>query len=91
VGALWVEGIDFLAPNYAEDDGEPVALQVFVKPIDAPAASFDEARVRTVVEQLHQRIYRNTPGDELFDETFPPGCRPRLVPARLAGATLMSI
>jgi len=91
VGGMWVEGVDFLSPNFAAEEGEPVALQVFIKPIDIPAVSFDEARVRTVVEQLHQRIYRNGPGEDLFDGTFPPGCRPRLVHARLAGAALMRV
>ncbi len=84
VGGLWVEGIDFLSPNFADDDGDPVPLQLFVKPMDRSAAEFNDARVRAMIDGLHERVYRNDPGDELYDGTFPPGCRPRLVPARLA-------
>ena len=88
VGGLWVEGVNFLSPNFAADaaDADPVPLQLFVKPVDRPAAAFDEARVRAVVEGLHERVYRNNPGDDLYDGTLTPGCHPRLAPARLAGA-----
>lgn len=84
VGGLWVEGVDFQSPNFAEDDGEPVPLQLFVKPVDAPAAAFDADRLRQLVGGLHERVYRNEPGEPLFDATLPPDCRPRLVPTRLA-------
>src|SRR5206468_2231723 len=36
VGGLWIEGVDFLAPNFAEGDVEPVELQLFLKPVDKP-------------------------------------------------------
>jgi hypothetical protein len=84
VGGLWVEGVDFLAPNFAEDDGEPVPLQLFVKPVDLPAGAFTPDRLRELIGGLHERVYHNEPGEPLFDETLPPGCEPRLVPARLA-------
>ena len=89
VGGLWVEGVDFLAPNFAADDdfdAPPVPLQLFVKPVDQPAASFDADALKKVVGGLHERVYRNEPGDMLYDGTLPPGCEPRLVPATLAAA-----
>ena len=90
VGGLWVEGVDFLAPNFAAEDDDfdapPVELQLFVKPVDQPAASFDADALKKVVGGLHERVYRNEPGDMLFDGTLPPGCEPRLVPATLAAA-----
>jgi hypothetical protein len=86
VGGLWIEGIDFLSPNFAEDDGDPVPLQLFVKPMDTPAAAFDADRLRQLVGGLHERVYRDEPGDELYEGTLTPGCHPRLVPARLAAA-----
>src|SRR5438105_9045399 len=82
VGGLWVEGVDFLSPNFAEDDGDPVPLQLFVKPVDQPAAAFTEARLRGVVHGLHERVYRTAEGDPLYDRRLPPGCRPRPAPAR---------
>lgn len=90
VGGLWVEGVDFLSPNFAADDeGEeaaPVPLQLFVKPMDLPAGAFDAERLKTLVGGLHERVYRNEPGDDLYDGTLPSGCEPRLVPARDAAA-----
>lgn len=85
VGGRWVEGVDFLSPNFADDGGDPVPLQVFVKPVDRPPAEFTPRRLRRVVGGLHERVYRNRPGDALYDGTLPPGCRLRLVPARRAG------
>jgi hypothetical protein len=90
VGGLWVEGVDFLSPNFAaEDDDEfapPVPLQLFVKPMDVPAGEFDAERLRQLVGGLHERVYRNEPGEALYNETLPPGCEPRLVSATLAAA-----
>jgi hypothetical protein len=85
VGGLWVEGLDFLAPNFADEEGDPVPLQLFVKPVDRPAGAFSEMRVRAVVEGLYERVYRIDPGDDLYEETLTPGRRPRLVPTALAG------
>ncbi|MDB5313166.1 MAG: hypothetical protein JWO38_7368 [Gemmataceae bacterium] len=84
VGGLWVEGVDFLSPNFAEDDGEPVPFQLFVKPVDRPAVGFNELRLRGVIHGLHERVYRIDEGDALYEGTLTPGCHPRLVPARLA-------
>ena len=88
VGGVWVDGVDFLAPNFAcDDDGDApaVPLQLFLKPLDEPEAAFTPSRLREVVGGLHTQVYRNGPGDALYDGTLPPGCEPRLRPARTAG------
>ncbi len=80
VGGMWVEGVDFLSPNFEDDEeGEPVALQLFVKPEDEPVSSFTPQRLRELIAGLHDRVYRNEPGEPLYDETLYPGCEPRLV------------
>lgn len=85
VGGLWVEGVNFLSPNFSDDaDAAPVPLQLFLKPVDAPASSFTLERLREVVGGLHQRVYRNAPGTALYEGTLPPGCEPRLLSAHLA-------
>lgn len=88
-GGLWVEGVDFLSPNFAAEDEDetapPVSLQLFLKPMADPAGAFDADRLRQVVAGLHREVYRNEPGDPLFDATLPPDCQPRLRPAKLAG------
>lgn len=84
VGAMWVEGVDFLTRDYAEADADPIPFQLFVKPMDRPAAAFGEARLRGVIDGLHERVYRNDPGDDLYERTLTPESHPRLLPARLA-------
>jgi len=87
-GGLWVDGVDFLSPNFAADDDEaasPVPLQLFVKPVGEPAGAFDADRLKQVVAGLHHEVYRNGPGDALYDLTLPPDCQPRLRPAKVAG------
>jgi hypothetical protein len=87
VGGLWVEGVDFLSPSFAEDSEElAVPLQLFVRPMDQPAAAFTAPRLTEVISGLHGQVYRNEPGDLLYDGTLTPDCRPRLVPAKFAGA-----
>jgi hypothetical protein len=86
VGGMWVQGLEFQSPNFAEDDADPVPLQLFLKPMDRPAEAFTESRLLAVAGGLHERVYRNDPGDDLYEATLTPACHPRLVPARLAGA-----
>jgi GNAT superfamily N-acetyltransferase len=57
VGAFHVEGLEFLAPNFAEDDGPPVPLQLFLRPVDAPLAAFDGDTLLRVASGLHRRVY----------------------------------
>jgi hypothetical protein len=87
VGGLWVEGVDFLSPDFASDDDDapPVPLQLFVKPVEDAAGAFDAERLKQVVSGLHREVYHNEPGDPLHDGTLPPGIQPRLRPAKLAG------
>ena len=89
VGGLWIDGVDFLSPNFAADEEEedtpPIPLQLFVKPMDTPESAFTSERLREVVGGLHQQVYRNDPGTPMYDRTLPPGCVPRLRPARAAG------
>jgi hypothetical protein len=84
VGGLWVEGVDFYAPNYEDRDDDPVPLQLFVKPVDVPAGELNGERLWDLVDRLHRRLYGGKPGDSLYDRTLPPGARPRLRPARAA-------
>lgn len=83
VGGLWIEGVDFLAPDF-EGDGPPVALQLFIKPVEEPAGSFGAKRLRAVVRGLHERIYRQNEDSDLVRRTLPPGAAPRLRPAAAA-------
>ncbi len=91
-GGHWVEGVDFLSPNFASDseEVEPVSLQLFVKPMAEPAAAMDADRLREVAGGLHREVYRNSPDSELFQRTLPPECRPTLKPAKLAGVVQKS-
>jgi hypothetical protein len=85
VGALWVAGVDFLAPNFARRGGPPVPLQLFLQPVDRPAEAFRSHELREVAAGLLRGVYRREPGDQLFDATLPPACRPVLRPAAEAG------
>jgi GNAT superfamily N-acetyltransferase len=85
VGGLWVEGLELLTPNYSAEDGPPVPLQLFVKPVDTPAADLDADALRRVAAGLQERVYRTRPGDPLYDGTLRASVRPRLRPARDAG------
>ena len=89
VGGLWVDGVDFLSPNFSfdeeADDAPPVPLQLFIKPLDVPESAFTPERLRDVVGGLHRQVYHNGPGSPLFDRTLPPTCEPRLRPAKAAG------
>jgi hypothetical protein len=91
VGGLWVEGVEFLSPNFASEEDEatapPVPLQLFIKPMSESASAFDSDRLKEVIAGLHREVYRNGPGDPLFDRTLPPDCTPRLRPAKLAAVS----
>lgn len=85
VGGLWIDGLELMTPNCAVEDGPPVPLQLFVKPVDLPAAAFDADRLKRVAAGLLERVYKARPGDPLHAATLPPGCEPRLRPAAEAG------
>jgi GNAT superfamily N-acetyltransferase len=80
VGAWAVDGITLFAPNFAQPDGEPVPLQLFLVPQDLPAVAFDPAALRTVVAGLLWHVYDRPAGDPLYQRTLPPGCTPVLRP-----------
>lgn len=82
VGGYWVEGVDFLSPNFAcDDDMASVPLQLFVKPEEELASDFGSHRLRDMIAGLHEQVYRNQPGDPLFDGSLKQECEPQLVPA----------
>ena len=37
VGGMWIDGLELMTPNCSIDDGPPVPLQLFIKPMDVPA------------------------------------------------------
>ena len=79
VGAWWVSGLTFLAPDFQRRSGPPVPLQLFVIPVDTPREAFDADTLRNVAAGLHRRVYRRQPGDPLFDATLA-GASPELRP-----------
>lgn len=81
VGGRWARGVELLTPNYMRADAAPVALRVFVRPWDEPAAAFDAARLRAAVGGLYDQIYRLDPDDPLRTETLAGAVNPRLVSA----------
>jgi hypothetical protein len=85
VGGLWIDGVRLMTPNYAAADGPPVPLELFLRPVDTPAGGFDAEALRQVAAGLLTKVYKGRPGDPLFAATLPPGCQPRLRPAREAG------
>jgi GNAT superfamily N-acetyltransferase len=78
IGGLWVSGLDFLSPNFMEDEeAEPITLQLFLKPMDASRSSFDRTRLKEIALGLQQRIYRLDADDPLVIGTLQ-DCDPRL-------------
>jgi GNAT superfamily N-acetyltransferase len=81
VGAWWVAGITFLAPNFARRKEPPVPLQLFLVPVDTPAEAFDPAALREAAAGLFREVYGRQEGDPLVERSLPPECRPTLRPA----------
>jgi hypothetical protein len=82
-GGQWIDGVELLSPNFAESDGDPIPLQLFVRP--EAVRPFDSRALRKLVGGLLERVYREVPGDDLYERTLPAGCKPRLRPATAAG------
>jgi GNAT superfamily N-acetyltransferase len=80
VGAWWVAGLTFYAPNFARRAEGPVPLQLFLVPMDTPAEEWDADALRGVAAGLLRRVYGRREGDRLFERTLPPDCRPSLRP-----------
>ena len=83
VGGQWIEGIEFQSPSWLTPT-QTVPLQLFLKPMEVPAASYDPERLKAIVGALHEEVYRHKPGNAFYDATLVPGCSPRLKPAKLA-------
>lgn len=81
LGAWWVAGLTFWAPNFQDRQGPPVPLQLFLLPVAKPAEEFDTVALTEVAAGLFLNVYGRAPGDQLFKETLPRGCRPTLRPA----------
>jgi ribosomal protein S18 acetylase RimI-like enzyme len=73
VGAWWISGLTFLAPDFQRRSGPPVPLQLFLIPVETPREEFDAAALRQVAAGLYRRVYGRHPGDPLFDETLAAG------------------
>jgi GNAT superfamily N-acetyltransferase len=84
VGAYWVGGLDFLSPNFMEEEEDPITLQLFVKPVESAPSEFDSARLRRIALELQQKVYRLSEDDPLVTGSLPPGCSPRLISPLMA-------
>jgi GNAT superfamily N-acetyltransferase len=80
VGAYWVAGLTFHAPNFARRSEGPVPLQLFLVPMDTPAGRWDPNGLRGVAAGLLRQVYGRDEGDRLFELTLPPDARPTLRP-----------
>ncbi|MGL6074688.1 MAG: GNAT family N-acetyltransferase [Fimbriiglobus sp.] len=77
-GGLWLEGIELYTPNYASNPGEPVKLQLFVKPIDRSLEGFDPEYLREIAKGLLERVYCMHADDPLYQRTMAAIHHPRL-------------
>jgi len=80
VGAWWICGVTFLAPNFARGHKEPVPLQLFLLPVDTRPEDFDPPALRRVAAGLMSRVYGPQKGDLLFDQTMASARNPQLRP-----------
>jgi GNAT superfamily N-acetyltransferase len=69
VGGHHVSGLTLWQPNYSETDGPPVPLDLFVKPVESPAAAFDAIRLKELAAEFYKRVYRLSPDDPLVLRT----------------------
>lgn len=88
VGGLWLEGITLLTPNFGQPEAPPIPLQLFLRPMAAPAATWNAERLRGIAAGLLTGIYQARPGDAAYDQTLTPSCRPRLRPATAAVSSI---
>ena len=82
VGGCWIDGLELFTPNYGDDeDGKPVVLQLFVKPVDRSRQGFDANFLRGIASGLLERVYRMTADDPLHRRTMATTRPLRLRPA----------
>lgn len=79
MGGLWVKGVQLMAPSYHDPTAALVPLQVFLKPLEEPRASFRTRRLRQVIEGLLLHVYGRTRDDACWSATFRSATRLRLV------------
>ena len=65
VGGLLAGGARSACAELPEPDAPPVPLQVFLRPMDEPAAAFDAVRFKQIIGDLYDRVLTAQPGDPL--------------------------
>jgi GNAT superfamily N-acetyltransferase len=83
LGAYWLAGVELLTPNYAEPDGAPVPLQLFLQPWAEPASAFTPERLGQLVTGLERHVYRRTADNPLALGMLTPSLRPPAEAGRL--------
>ncbi|MFL5330589.1 MAG: GNAT family N-acetyltransferase [Gemmataceae bacterium] len=61
IGGQWIEGVQFTSPNFLNPRAGDVPLEFFLKPVEASAERFSDARIRRVIHGLLSRVYRLDP------------------------------
>jgi GNAT superfamily N-acetyltransferase len=78
LGAWWISGLTFWAPNFGQSSERAVPLQLFLLPVDQPAEAYDADRLRDVAAGLYRGVYRRQEGDALFEKTLASARQPAL-------------
>jgi GNAT superfamily N-acetyltransferase len=78
LGAWWVAGLDFLAPDMDRRNGPPVPLQLFLLPVAVAAEALDAGALRGIAAGLLREVYGRAEDSPLVRQTLPPECRPEL-------------
>jgi len=80
LGAWWMAGLTFWAPNFSDGTERAVPLELFLLPVDEPAEAFDASRLREVTLGLYRGVYRRHEGDALLEKTLGSARQPSLQP-----------
>jgi GNAT superfamily N-acetyltransferase len=78
VGARQVQGIEFRVPNFAAPGTPPIPMQLFLLPVDKPAADFDADALWEVAVGLRESVY--APTEDKQDAAAMTSCGPVLLP-----------
>jgi GNAT superfamily N-acetyltransferase len=78
IGGHRVNGMTLWQPDYSDPLGLPVSLDLFVKPMDTPANSFDAIRLRELAAELYHRVYKLSPDDPLVLRTMTSATNPAI-------------
>jgi GNAT superfamily N-acetyltransferase len=82
VGAWWLSGLTFHAPNPSDRGAPGVPLQLFLLPVATGAETFGPDELRGVAAGLFRAVYKVPQSHALYRRSLPPSCRPALRPAR---------